>query len=437
VKDRSRFANNIRWQFVANGAQALLGGAYFVALGRSLGPANFGIFSVVSALVSVAGLLVELRIQDVVAREFWHVGTVSAARSDDSTRLIDLVLVEVLTRALSCLGLVLLSHAIVLSHLPESAGTLIAIAAAGFFISKSGWGASTGLLRVLGRTDLIAFCMSTDWGLRLLVTVSYWFLFGMDIQTALIIALISGGLCNVVQLTLAFREYSHRVAPILFHAWTRRGTFSRLRRNRRLIVANLGVSASDLMGKDLDVAIISSFLPPEKVGVYKMAKSFVQMLWRAVDPFYLAIMPEVQELWLRRDFALLRSVLGSLSVRLLVFSIALVGIACASVAAFGDMILGPGYAGLASLMGLMSIWIVVCAPLIWGHPLAVAINHPELAVGGSLIGSAAGLTAFLTLTPRLGLTGAAIAWVITLVVGFGFTSGLATVVAVRKGALQV
>ena len=196
-----------------------------------------------------------------------------------------------------------------------------------------------------------------------------------------------------------------------------------------MIASNLGVSASDLMAKDLDVAMISSLLTPDKVGLYKMAKSFVQVLWRAIDPFYIAIMPEVQKLWQQREINALARLLRKTSIRLLMLAIAVVVLGCGAVALLGVRVLGAGYADVPLLMLAMSGWVVVCAPLIWGIPLAVAINRPELSVGGSMLGLVIGLAAFTALTPTLGLMGAALAWNATLISGFMFTTGLAVWIA--------
>ena len=150
-----------------------------------------------------------------------------------------------------------------------------------------------------------------------------------------------------------------------------------------------------------------------------------------VIPGLTTIMPEVQKLWSRGEDAALRAFLKKTSLRLFALSVALVCVGGAGVFLFLERVLGAGYAELPPLIWLMSGWVIVCGPLVWGHPLAVAINRPELAVFGSLLGSALGLTAFFLLTPTLGLVGAALAWVLTLLVNFGAIAGLAAFAASR------
>lgn len=435
---RRRFARNIRWQFVANGGQALLGGCYLVALARFLGPTDFGVFSAVMALVSVVGLLLEMRLQEVVARDFCHLDDETPSNSPHAHHLVDLFVLETFSRALPALTLIALSAPLAHSiNLAPKSSELLALAAGGFLLSKSGSSVSTGLLRVLGRTDIIACCITADWGLRLVISVIFALAWHFDVSLALWIALVAGMLCNVTQVILACREFASRIEPISLAGWTVGAALVRLRGGRRLIASNLGVSASDLMAKDLDIAMISSVLSADKVGLYKMAKSFVQVLWRAIDPFYIAIMPEVQKLWQRGEKARLAKLLRKTSIRLFLLAIVLVVVGNGAVALLGSRVLGTEFADVPRLMMVMSVWLFVCAPLIWGLPLAVAINRPELSVGGSVLGLAIGLAAFTTLTPAIGLTGAALAWNATLVSGFLFTTGMSVWIARYKQPAKI
>lgn len=421
---------NVRWQLVANGAQALLGGVYLIVLGRYLGASAFGVFSVVMALTTVAGQTLELRLQDVVARDFCDLDDAAAQRRDDEgLRLVDLLLLEVFARLLPCLALLAVAPWLAqFSRLPADASSLLILAVAGFVLSKSCWGVTTGLLRVMGRTDLIALCLSADWGSRLLLTLAAAWLGQLSILAALALAMVVGGTCNLLQLVLACREFQRRVAPIPWMQWRPSEARARLRSQRRLILSNLGVSVSDLMAKDLDMVLISAVLSTDKVGVYKMAKSLVQALWKAVEPFYLAMMPEVQRLWQRGDHAGLRQLLRKSSLRLLALAAGLTVVGVGVVAAFGQIALGPAYAGLHVPMLVMCLWMLVCAPLLWAFPLSIAIGYPELNVVASVLGSVVGLAAFTGLTPSLGLEGAAAAWSLTLATTFAFTA----VVAIRR-----
>jgi O-antigen/teichoic acid export membrane protein len=427
-----RFARNLKWQFVANGSQALFGGAYLLLLGRYLGAAEFGVFSIITAVISVAALFLEFRIQDVVAKNYSDVLDFSENSQNHGSNLIDLLGLELLSRLLPVTCLIVLSPQIAkYSNLNTEVYSMIILAALSFLVGKTGVGVSTGLLRVLGRTDLIAAFMTADWGLRLLFSLILVLSDSLSVANALWVALFVGAACNIIQLSLAFKEYQLRVTKLNFKGWRLIDALVRLRRDKRLLLSSLGISASDVMAKDLDIALISTAMSVEKVGVYKMAKSFVQIIWRGIDPFYLAIMPEIQRHWVAKNIVELKVLIKKTSVRLMLLSLILCLSGYVLLLLFGLRILGPGYDQVPQLVLFMSIWIIVCAPIVWGHPLTVAINRPELALVGSLLGSAIGIIAFLFFTPRFGLMGAAGAWVLTLSSGFLFIA-TSSVFTIRK-----
>ena len=433
--NRARFANTIRWQFFANGIQVVFGGAYLLLLGRLLGPGDFGIFSVVISLVAVCGLVFEMRLQEVIARDFCNLDDADPVHIPSSLHLYDFYILEIFSRLVPAVlvGLLLVSDLVKLFLDVESGSSrLILLAVIGFVLSKSGSGVSNGLLRVLGRTDLVAGCMMIDSGGRLITSIIYALVWQLNVTAALWVALIFGAVSNGLQAFFALHRFNARVSLPAFATWTFDGALSRLRTSQRLIFSNLGISGGDLMAKDLDVVLISSLLSSEKVGIYKMAKSFVQIFWRAIDPFYIAIMPEVQKLWQRNESQSLESLLRKTTIRLFLLSISLVVIGNLIVASTSVKLLGAGYVEVPMLTLVMSVWVVVCAPLIWGSPLAVAINRPEISVGGSAIGTIAGLIAFSYLTPTFGLVGAALAWNVTLISGFVFTVGMAVWLTSKK-----
>jgi O-antigen/teichoic acid export membrane protein len=89
---------------------------------------------------------------------------------------------------------------------------------------------------------------------------------------------------------------------------------------------------------------------------------------------------------------------------------------------FGERIFGPDFASMPSLIAWMFIGVIVGAPLVWGHPLAVALNRADLAFIGNLLSLVIGLSSFVTLVSLLGIQGAAISWSLTFLPFFIFTS---------------
>ena len=433
-----RFTSNIKWQFIANGSQALLGGAYLIVLGRFLGPSDFGVFSAVMAIVSVIGQLLEMRLQEVVARDFCHLDEDATKSPESALQLLDLFALEVLARFLSALVILVFAKFFAQAiNLESNSIDLLILAAVGFFLSKSANSVSNGLLRVLGRTDLIALCLTIDWGARLVFTFIALYFFNLDIYWVFIIAIIIGFLANFILIGFAFHEFSLRVGPLNYIKWSFIDAKIRLLNVRRLILTNWGVSCADLMAKDLDVAVISSIVSSEKVGLYKMAKSFVQVLWRIIDPFLITIMPELLKLWQLKKFDEAKILIKKTTFRLFLFALAVVVAGDLFLFLFIDQLLGTGYETTISLVLIMSIWIPISAPFIWGSALAIAIGRPEISLVGTIVGMIVGLISFKLLVPTYELIGAAIAWNLTLVSGFVFIAA-ASVMFVKyiKGSVH-
>ena len=180
-----------------------------LVLGSGLGAADFGMYSILIALISVMGLLFEMRIQDVVAKDLCDIGDEHDKSWQDGLKLVDLFVVEVVGRVIPVLGLVIFSPFFAqMSNLPVDAVELVTLAALGFLAGKAGIGTSSGLLRVLGRTDLIALFVTADWALRLFFTLLMLAYGGLTIANALWGVMVVGGIINVCQLLVSAKEYS-------------------------------------------------------------------------------------------------------------------------------------------------------------------------------------------------------------------------------------
>jgi O-antigen/teichoic acid export membrane protein len=309
---------------------------------------------------------------------------------------------------------------------------LVYIACLGFFLSKSGNGSAIGLLRVMDHANLVALGTTVDWALRLLLSAALAGLGFLDVKFALCVSFLAPIIVNLWYILTARKLFNLQVANKGALGWSPQGFLKRMHADMRLVAAQIGLSISDLMAKDLDILILSLTMSLESIGLYRAAKYLVQILWRAVDPFYLALLPEVQRLWSAQRYVELKTMLTRISIQLFAGATLLIGAMWLGLWLFSGMFFGQGYEGLPGLAPKMSLWLLVCAPLIWGGTLAFAIGHPEITLAGSLIGSIAGVILFFTLVPLLGLTGAAIAWSSTLAIGFAFTTLVSIRVARQK-----
>lgn len=395
-----------------------------IVLGRYLSASSFGVFSIVLGYIYVANALFEPRVQDLAVREFADLGEPTSTTPHHALGFLDLLALEVLGKALPVLAVALLAPVLMRwGNLPVGGEALIAATAVGMYLSRLGNGLATGLLRVLGRSDINALCTGGELALRLLLTLLLAGLEAMSVEACITVQCLTGLLVSAVQLLTAARHIRGTRAAA-YSDWTLVGAWRRLKTQKRLILASLGLSISDLISKDLDVTLIAPLVATEQVGVYKMAKSIVMLTWRAIDPFYLALMPEIQRILAGNSRDAMNRLLRRTTTGLLLLSTALSAAIYALVVLIGDVVLGPSFSGIRELMPWMLAGVAGGSALVWGHPLSIALSRPEIALMGSIFGSLVGFAAFLLLVPTLGVQGAGLAWSLAFLTNFMFTATL-------------
>jgi O-antigen/teichoic acid export membrane protein len=422
------FRRNIIWQLVGNGGQALLGGIILVLMGRMLGAHDFGVFAIVMSLVYVANGLFEPRMQDVAAKQFWDLD--SGAVEHHVPYFLDLLIVEAIAKLVPCVALILLSPLLVSFNNLEGNGAIIPAAAVGFYLAKLGNGLALGTLRILGRSDLSSSALIGEQLLRLVLMIAILIFDQLTALNGIIVLCVAGIVANTAQWWMVQRQF--RRVSLDIEGWTLAEALTRLRGNRRLLLSNMGLSISDLMNKDLDVTIISPLMSPATVGVYKMAKNIVILAWKAIDPVYLALMPEVNRLVARQQFDALIVLLGKIIVRMFALAVVLSAALAIGVWVLGEIVFGESFSEMRYYVPLMSIAILIGSPLIWAHPVLVALNRADAAVYGSLGAAAVGAGFLFLLTPVLGPYGAIVGWMVTFSLTF-----LLTAIAAYRRLLQV
>lgn len=424
------FRRNVVWQFVGSGSQMALGLLVLAVMARGLGPAGFGTFSIVTSLVLVGNYFFEPRMQDVVAKQLWELHGGTTATDGHCRTLGDLILIEGVGKLLPLAGLILLSP--VLQHysqLPPGGAQLIVIAAAGLYVAKLGYGVTVGLLRVVGRSDLLAYCAAGETLLRLMLLSALYFTHRLDVTWAIIVPCITGPIGMACQwgcassVAVAFRRVRN--------LWGWRGVNMRTRASRRLLLSSLGLSITDLINKDLDITIISSFTPAASIGIYKLAKSLAMLAWKVIDPFTLALMPEISRLVSLGECQRVRRVVRRSAAGLFAVALLLALGIFATLLLFGSHIFGQAFARLPTLLPWMLTGVVLSAALVWGHPLAVALNRADLSLAGTTIGSVFGITALILLAPHYGIVAVGMIWAAGLLTSFLFL-GLTSLAALRR-----
>ncbi|MEZ5566180.1 MAG: hypothetical protein R3F24_12005 [Gammaproteobacteria bacterium] len=109
------------------------------------------------------------------------------------------------------------------------------------------------------------------------------------------------------------------------------------------MASSYSISLVDSVVRDLDTTIVGWFLPLSAVAVYRMAKNFALMVWKAGDPVFFVVMPELARMAQANDMAVIRAFVVGLSKILLVGAALLLLIASVVVPIITTRFLGPEF----------------------------------------------------------------------------------------------
>jgi O-antigen/teichoic acid export membrane protein len=409
LRDSPSLFGQFRWQTASNLGAAALGAVYLVYLGRELGAGNFGLFALATGVATFAFSATDLRSQESMVRYL----AVFAGRPDERAACVRfLLLVDASSRVIVWLLLLAVSP-LVTKFLIKSHDALatIVLAATAAMLAKIGNGPAVGVLRAFRRFDWHATNLLSTWIAKLSVTWLALQIVGTSVLVVLSAALVCDLAGNLAIIWRAARELARSQIVIL-------GTSSR-RVSRRVeigkfLAASAGMSVSDSFVRELDTTIVAWYLPLPDVGVYRMAKNIVLMVWRAVDPVYIVLMPEfARQLADGRGGETAR-----LAARTTIFVFA------ASLIVLTAMffvlptvlltVLGASFRAAPEAADLMAIGLLCGAPLIWTHALSVGAGKVHIQLCANLLGAVLAGTTFVLLTPRFGLNGAAVGFAVAL-----------------------
>lgn len=408
--DAGRLRRNLSWQTIANLGAAVLGALYLIWLGRALGAEKFGLYALATGVATFVFLITDFRLQEAMVRFMALFGAEPDKRSA-CTRL--LFGVDVGARVVGCLALLALSG-ILAAWLARSADAaeIIAVAALAGFAGKIGNAPAIGVLRSVQRFDWHAGVLLATWAAKLVFTVILIELQGPDLVAILLVSLVCDLLGNLLLWLGAWREL-RRLEPPAAHV-----SLSSLRESspeiRRFLASAAGISASDSLVRELDTTLVAWFLPLSEVGIYRMAKNIIALVWRAVDPVYVVLMPEFAS-HLAGGRGAEAGALARKATRL-VFLVALAGfIACALTLPFiVPWIIGPSFNGTVAAALVMLAGVVLGAPFIWTHAYSVAAGKLHVQLIANLLGASFAALLFLVLTPKFSTAGASIGYAAAL-----------------------
>jgi O-antigen/teichoic acid export membrane protein len=288
---------------------------------------------------------------------------------------------------------------------------LLLVAYTGVLLSKFGNNTAMGTLRAFGLFDWHATLLLSSWATKLVVTVTIFLSGGLDVLTVLLVSYACDAIANAIAVTRAVHELRarHLLTPLPpTHA---PGLLTAI---RRFLLSGTGISLSDSLMRELDTTIVAWYLPLEAVGVYRMSKNILMLAYRGLDPVCTVLMPEFARLAGSGNYKQIMQI-GFRATRILLFVTLAVLIGGALVLPYVvPMILGPQFAEVSKVTVIMLVGLVIGGPLIWSYALWVAAGRMGMQLLANVLGALCAGTLFVILTPRLAVTGAGMAFAVTV-----------------------
>ena len=422
LRDRvasSELLRSLQWQYIANIMVGVVGALYMLLLGSALGVREFGIYAIVVATPTLITNCFDLRLQETII--YLHSRT-NTDEDIDSDIIASVVTIDVLARfagfVLSIAGGVL-----VIAYLGANVGLwAISLAALVAFAGKAGNSPAMGILRMRGELDYFAKCQVSDWIVRTALLVALQWAGVLSLVTILASQACAAAFHNGLVIARANGRFAQDKARPLFGDM--RSVARTWRTRRALLLNGQAISISDSVIKELDTIAVASILSVSSVGIYKMAKNFAAIAWRAADPIYIVILPHLARLRAEAEGKVLQQFLRNVTLFLLFFGVLLYFGSIFAAHIGVAYVLGPQFAASATVFPFAGAWILVGTPLIWTHSLAFAAGRPDLQTRASVIGNLLGLLAIYFGAWHFGLPGAAlglsVAYALPFTLAFAF-----------------
>lgn len=424
------FLGNLSWQYVSTIWTMLMGFCYSLLLGRSLGVAEFGLYSLSLGFATVVFQLFELRLHEAVIRyvaEYWE--------NKDLPRMTATINLSLWLNI--CSGLLALT--VILGLMPlakrflihdERSLQLLILAGLTVFCSNVSTATAFGILRTFGKFRAQTLVTVTGTTLKLIATYAVITWLGSGILGVMVVGVITSLCINAVLVWLALRVVKLHVPHNQNASW--RLLQPRIIEMRRFVVSTYLFSLSGIPTKELDVTLLGLFSSAQVVGVYKMAKNFITAMWAASDPVFYVVYPELARLWSRKDFAMIRSFLKRLTLVLGAAGILIYLGAMLVVPKVILITLGPAYAESIIIFRWMAWFIIFWMPFLWINSLFLAAGKPDLMLKASIAASLSTIGLYFIFIPIWHGSGAALAYALGTPLGLVFAFWVAN----RAGILH-
>jgi O-antigen/teichoic acid export membrane protein len=385
------YIKNIKWNLFEALTQLTGGFIYITLAANMLGAEELGKYATVMAFGSVIYLLFDVRSHDILTG-YETKSIVNNNIRKKQNYIFFSYLMELLTKIPpTCLIFIVSIVYFPINYVEQSVifnSTIVAIL---FFLSKFFYDSNLTILRLNNKAKTIAIFSTCEIIIRIfLIYLLNKLIGGVNYFTLVLITLTSTSVLNILlfyytrklQIIIDILKKNKRKIKLMSIFITK---------NKANYFTNLAISYSALMNKDLDVAIISMTMNSESVGIYKIAKTISQSIWKLVDSFLNSLMPEINFNIQNGMLSETKYLLINYMRKSLIVATVMAGISYLFIKLFAVYIFGKDFSDLYEVMPAFLIGIILSTPIIWGYPLSISINKMTYVLYGTLSGMFFGL----------------------------------------------
>ena len=162
--------------------------------------------------------------------------------------------------------------------------------------------------------------------------------------------------------------------------------------------------------KELDIVMLTFFVKPEMVGLYRMSKNFLVAIWGLVDAVVLVIFPMIVKLTEENNLQSLRKVIRNTIIGGIISSVSSFILMWLFLPLVLEILLPSEYSGVFELTLIMYLGSLVWAPLVWTYPMAISVDKMNIVIISSVITGLFAVVSYYTLISNFGVNGAAIVY---------------------------
>lgn len=399
-----KFITNSSYQLLSSVVTTAAGFGQAIILGRYLGVYNYGVFALLMTYAQFINQFVSCNILEFVIKY----GTDYSVNNENDKYLATVkvgYMVDAISGIAALLVMVIAAKPVsmYIFHSPTIAAytSLYSCILLCSFIDST----SNGVLRIEGMFGFISLRDSIGAVSRLFF-IWIMLLLGYGINGVIVALLVLSFIQMIVNMRTAFKQLG--CSPIRLLLCSTVGLLEGHRKEMKVFIAhNYLTQCWAMVIANIDMIILGYYTAPSQVGLYRMAKNFVNILARVVEPFYTVIYPDLVKGWAEARYGNCLSLIknGTAAVSVLVTPLAVLlvlGMPFVLKFAVGESFLGAVEPARVLILGA---WFA--ALFFWARPALLAMGKARTPTVVNFVNMVIYLVASLIIIPQYGIIGAA------------------------------